>query len=426
MREQQKKESALSDLFAFGGVTLNVLADGQAEVVNGQFVTGGYHTGLGLQPMFGRLLTEEDDTPSAHPVAILSYRYWQKHFGNDATVVGKQINLNNRAFTVVGVTPPGFDGVGQIGATQDVTIPLAWEPQLNVDPKRSRFYGAGQWWLRLMGRLKPGATREQAQAQLEAAFRQSVIEQRAARNTQALADGRNAVSPLEPRDYPRLALVSGAQGEMNIRNDYAPSLYLLLGMVGVVLLIACANVANLLLSRASSRQKEIGVRLALGASRGRLMRQLLTESFLLATLSGASGIVIALWLKNGLLVVNDWGRGMSALEPRLDGRALGFTMALSFATGIVFGLVPAWRATRVDLTPALKESGRGSGAASRSWLSRGLVMGQVALSLLLLIGAGLFVRTLINLQHVDPGFNTRNLLLFRVQPSLLGYTNEKL
>jgi predicted permease len=156
------------------------------------------------------------------------------------------------------------------------------------------------------------------------------------------------------------------------------------------------------------------------------MRQLLTESVLLATLSGMSGLIFALWLKNGLLVVNDWGRGMSALEPRLDGRVFCFTMAFSFVTGIVFGLVPAWRVTRVDLAPVLKESGRGSISASRSWLSSGLVVGQVALSLLLLIGAGLFVRTLVNLQHVDPGFNTHNLLLFRVQPSLLGYTNEKL
>jgi len=424
MREQQSKQGALSDIFAFGNVSLNVLADGQADVASGQVVTGHYHLGLGVRPLLGRLLTDDDDKPAATPVAVLSYRYWQKRFGNNAAVIGKQINLNNRAFTIAGVTPPGFDGAGQVGSTQDVTIPLAWEPQLNVDPKRSRLYGAGQWWLRIMGRLQPGATREQAQAQLENAFQQSVVEQRAARNTQSLAQGGNAVIPLDPKDYPRLSLISGSQGEMNSRAYYAPSLYLLLGVVGMVLLIACANVANLLLSRASSRQKEVAVRLALGASRGRLMRQLLTESVLLAGVGGALGLVFALWIKDGLLAVGDWGP--KALEPKLDWRVLTFTLGLSLLTGIMFGLAPAWRATKVDLTPALKESGRGSSAASRSLLSRGLVVMQVALSLLLLLGAGLFVRTLLNLQRVDPGFNTKNLLLFGVSPGLIGYKDERL
>jgi len=338
--------------------------------------------------------------------------------------VGKQINLNNRAFTVIGVTPPGFDGAGQVGDTRDITIPLASEPQLNADPNRSRMYGAGMWWLRIMGRLKPGAAPERARAQLEAAFQQSIVEHRAARNTQALAAGRNPISPLDPKDYPRLVLASGSQGEMNERRRYAPSLYLLLGVVGMVLLIACANVANLLLSRASSRQKEIGVRLALGASRGRLIRQLLTESILLAVVGGALGLVFAMWIKDGLLSVGDWGP--KALEPKLDWRVLGFTLGLSLLTGIVFGLAPAWRATKVDLTPALKDSGRSSSGASRSLLSRGLVVMQVALSLLLLVGAGLFVRTLLNLQRVDPGFNTKNLLMFGVSPSLIGYKDERL
>jgi len=424
MREQQSKQSALSDLFAFGYVSLNALADGQADVVSGQVVTGNYHLGLGVRPFLGRLLTDDDDTPASTPVAVLSYRYWQKRFGDNAAVIGKQINLNNRAFTIVGVTPPGFDGSGQVGSTQDVTIPIAWEPQLNVDPKRSRLYGAGQWWLRVMGRLQPGATREQAQAQLEAAFQQSVVEHRATRNTQSLAQGSNAISPLDPKDYPRLSLISGSQGEMNGRTRYAPSLYLLLGVVGVVLLIACANVANLLLSRATSRQKEVAVRLALGASRWRLIRQLLTESVLLAAVGGALGLLFAMWIKDGLLAVGDWGP--KALEPKLDWRVLAFTLALSLLTGIIFGLAPAWRATKVNLTPALKDGGRGSGAASRSLLSRGLIVMQVALSLLLLVGAGLFTRTLLNLQRVDVGFNTRNLLLFDVSPSLIGYKDERL
>ncbi len=424
MRDQQTSQGVVSDIFAFGYVRLNVLADGQADFVFGQAVTGNYHVGLGVQPLLGRLLSDDDDKPAATPVAVISYRYWQKCFGGNATVVGKQINLNNRAFTIVGVTPPDFDGTGQAGETRDVTMPLSLEPHLNDDPKYSRQYGAGQWWLRIMGRLKPGATLEQAQAQLEPVFQQSVVEHRAARNTQSLASGGNAISPLDPKDYPRLALTSGSQGEMDLREEYAPSLYLLLGVVGMVLLIACANVANLLLSRASARQKEIGVRLALGASRWRLMRQLLTESLLLAVVGGALGLLFALWIKDGLLAVSEWGP--KALEPKVDWRVLGFTMALSLLTGIIFGLAPAWRATKVDLTPALKDSGRGSSAASRSLLSRGLVVMQVALSLLLLVGAGLFVRTLLNLQRVDLGFNTKNLLMFNMQPGLIGYKNEKL
>jgi predicted permease len=423
-RRMRAEQSALSDVFAFGQVNLTLQADGQADVPTGQAVSGNYHVSLGVRPLIGRVLADEDDRASATPVAVLSYRYWQKRFGGDAAVVGRQINLNNVAFTVVGVTPRGFDGAGQVGSTQDVTLPLAHEPQLSADPQRSRMYGAGVWWLRVMGRLRPGATREEAQAQLGAAFRQSVAEHRAARNTLALAAGGNPVSPLDPKDYPRLALTSGSQGEMNSREYYAPSLYLLLGVVGVVLLIACANVANLLLARAASRRKEIGVRLALGASRGRLVRQLLTESVLLAGAGGALGLAFALWIKDGLLSVSSWGP--RALETKLDWRVLGFTIALSLLTGIVFGLAPAWRGTRVDLTPALKDAARSSSAASRSWLSRGLVVAQVALTLVLLVGAGLFVRTLVNLQRVDPGFDTRNLLLFKVQPALIGYKDERL
>jgi cell division protein FtsX len=335
MREQ---ESALSDIFAFGNVGLNVSADGQADVATGQAVSGNYFAGLGVQPLLGRVLTEEDDKAGASAAAVLSFRYWKQRFGGNPSVIGKQINLNNVAFTIIGVTPPGFEGTMQAGSTQDVTIPIAWEPQVYVDRERSNMNGAGVWWLRLMGRLKPGATAEQARAQLEGAFHQSVIEHRTARQTQARASGGTAVKDLDPQQYPRLFLDPGGQGEMNSRQYYAPSLYMLLGVVGLVLLIACANVANLLLSRAAARQKEIAIRLALGASRWRLIRQLLTESVLLAGLGGVTGILFALWIKDGVLAVNDWGgRGMRALEPRLDWRVLGFTVALSLVTGIVFG-----------------------------------------------------------------------------------------
>jgi predicted permease len=423
----REQPGALSDVFAFGGVGLNVSADGQADVARGQAVSGNYYAGLGVQALIGRTITDEDDKASASPVAVLSFRYWQKRFGGDAAIVGKQINLNNVAFTVIGVTPPGFDGTGQAGSTEDVTIPIAWEPQMYANGERSNMNGAGVWWLRIMGRLKPGATQEQARAQLEGVFQQSVVEHRASRQTEAQARGNSPIKALEPKDFPRLTMESGSQGEMDSRRYYAPSLYMLLGVVGLVLLIACANVANLLLARAASRRKEIGVRLALGASRWRLIRQLLTESVLLAGLGGTLGILFAVWIRDGLLAVDDWGgAGMRALDPQLDWRVLGFTLALSLLTGIIFGVAPAWRATKVDLAPSLKDNARGSSEASRSLLSRSLVIVQVALSLLLLIGAGLFLRTLLNLQRVDTGFNTRNMLLFDVRPGLIGYKDESL
>jgi predicted permease len=263
---------------------------------------------------------------------------------------------------------------------------------------------------------------------MEPAFQQSVVEHRAARQTQAQTNGGMAINNLEAKAYPRLFLDPGGQGEMTSRRSYAPSLYLLQGVVGLVLLIACANVANLLLSRAASRQKEIALRAALGAGRLRLIRQLLTESVLLSILGGAFGLLLGLWIKNGLLAVGEWGGdGMRGLDPRLDWRVLGFTTGLSLLTGIIFGLAPAWLSTKLDLAPALKEGGRTSGVTSSgSLLGRGLAVAQVALSLLLLVGAGLFVRTLVNLQRVEPGFNTRDLLLFKLQPALLGYKGEKL
>jgi len=275
----------------------------------------------------------------------------------------------------------------------------------------------------MMGRLKPGATIEQAQAALAEPFQASVLEHRAARQMRAT----QTLRTVEPKDLPRLGVDSGSQGEMDSRRALATPLRLLLGVVGVVLLIACANVANLLLARASARQKEIAVRLAMGARRARLVRQLLTESLLLAVAGGALGMIFALWIKNGLLVVTDWGGPeMTALEPSLDLRVFGFTLLLSVLTGLVFGTVPALRATRLDLTPTLKDAARGSTAMGRSLLSKSLIVVQVSLSVLLLIGAGLLVRTLRNLQHVETGFNTQNLLLFSVDPSLIGYEDERL
>ncbi len=417
----RQEPGVLSDVFAFSGVDMNLNAGGQAEVVSGQAVSGNYYSALGVPAIVGRTISDSDDYASAAPVAVLSHRFWTKRFSADPSIVGKQININNVAFTVAGVTPPDFNGTTDVGSTMDVTIPIAWEPQISGE--RSLMSGAGIWWLRIMGRLKPGATLEEAQASLAGPFQQSVLEHRAARQSRA----QNPLRTLELKDLPRLGVDSGSQGEMNWRNQFVKPLRLLFGVVALVLLIACANVANLLLVRSSSRRKEIAVRLALGASRGRLVRQLMTESVLLAVIGGALGVLFALWIKDGLLVATEWGgRQMSGLTPQLDLRVFGFTFGLSLLTGVIFGLVPAMRATRLDLTPTLKDTGRSSSAAARSWLSKSLVVVQVSVSVLLLIGAGLLIKTLRNLKNADTGFNANNLLLFSVDPSLIGYRDEQL
>src|SRR5829696_853751 len=421
LQRLRQEKQALADVFGFSPMEFNFNSGGQAEVVSGQVVSGNYYSALGVPVVVGRTITDEDDNAGATPVAVLSHRFWTNRFGADPSIVGKQVNINNVAFTIVGVTAAGFAGTSNVGSAQDVSIPLAWEQQ--VGGEQSNMLGAGIWWLRLMGRLQPGATLAQAEATLVGPFQQSVLEHRAMRQARATQALRN----VDPKDLPRLGVISGSQGEMDSRSGFARPLGLLVGVVGLVLLIACANVANLLLVRGSLRRKEIAVRLALGASRGRLIRQLLTESVLLAAVGGALGVLFAVWIKNGLLLVTEWGgREMDALNPQLDLRVLGFTLALSFLTGMVFGILPALRATNLDLTPTLKDSGRSSSAIGRSWLSKSLVVVQVSLSVLLLIGAGLLIRTLRNLQHVDMGFNANNLLLFDVEPSLIGYKKEKL
>jgi predicted permease len=415
----RQQQSALSELFAFAELEqVNANVDGQAEVASGLVVSGGYFTGLGVQPVLGRAITAEDDKLNAPAVAVISHRYWERRFSADPAAIGKQINLNNAAFTIIGVTPQEFAGVMGRGNAPDLTIPLMAEPL--VRGNNTNLNQQGLWWLLLMGRLKPGATLEQARAELEPVFRRTAFE-----NLRRPANQAQATS-VATQDYPRLAVEPGRRGDTHWGWYQRQSLYLLMAVVGLVLLIACVNVANLLLARAAERQKEIAVRLALGARRFRLMRQLLTESVLLAVAGGALGLLFALWGRDLLLKLRFSGQEMSSLQTGLNGRVLAFTFAVSVLTGLLFGLAPAWRATRVDLTPALKDAGRGSAGLSRSWLSKSLVVAQVALSLLLLIGAGLFLRTLNNLQHVAPGFNTQNLLLFRIDPRLSGYQGERL
>ena len=413
---------SLSDVFAFARLYgLNVSVDGQPEIAQGQLVSGGYYSGMGVSALKGRTITLEDDNVGAVPVTVITHQYWQKRFAEDPEIVGKTVTVNNTPFTIIGITPPDFFGALQVGESADFSIPFSMQPRLN--PSETDITKPWVWWVQIMGRLNPGIAMTQAAASFESTFQQSAEEGW----TAALArfPPRGQQDPA-PRDVPLLRADSGSQGLSESRTAYSEPLRILLAIVGLVLLIACANVANLLLARGATRQKEIAVRLALGASRGRLVRQLLTESVLLAMLGGAAGVLFAYWGKGMLLNLRPWGAAAIALDPKLDLRVLGFTIAVSLVTGLLFGLAPALRATSVDLNPALKDNSRSVARGSRSYLTKSLIVVQVAMSLVLVVGAGLFVRTLRNLQNVDVGFNRENLLLFNVEPGLNGYTKPQI
>ena len=415
-------ESPLSDLFAFAPLPeLAAKFGDQAEIINGQAVSGNYFSGLRLNAALGRAITVDDDRPGAAPVVVLSYPLWQERFNANPGVIGQQLKLNQQTLTIIGVTPRGFNGTLQVGYQPALTIPLAVEPLLRGD---NSLLGTpttpGRWWLNVMGRLKPGASEEQVRQTLNSAFQTVALE--------AMPPPRKSSEPaqLAPKDYPRLVTEPGNRGMLDRRKSYASTIYGLFIVVALVLLIACANLANLLLARATLRRPEISIRVAVGAGRRRLVRQLLTESLLLATLGGAVGVVFAFWGNNALVALTDKETGLlpNGVELSLNWRVLVFTLAVSLLTGVLFGLVPAWRATSLDLSLTLKQSGRTTGRMSR--FSKGLLVVQVAASALLLAGAGLFIRTLYNLQRVELGFNPENLLVFRLQPERAGYEDERL
>jgi predicted permease len=411
----------MSDLFAcapFGLV--NVVVNGQGDIANGFISSGNYYQVLGVTARLGRTILPGDDRPSAPPVAVISHKYWMSRFGGSANAVGTAVTVNNVPVTIVGILPPDFSGVEQTaGNTPDVSLPLSFEPQFNagLNAPPARLMQPNFWWLEVMGRLKPGVTAAQVHGNLAGVFQATA---RAGFDSYLASLSPEERTPSYRQDHtqvPELLVDSGSRGIYDVTTTDIRAVTVLTAVVALVLLIVCANVANLLLSRATGRLKELSVRLALGATRVRLVQQLLTESLLLAAIGGALGVLVGRWGQQ--LLPGNPGR----VSP-LDWRVLAFVIAVTTVAGVVFGIAPALRATRADVAGALKETSR-SVSASRSLLGRSLVIAQVAISLILLVGAGLFLRTLHNLRQVDVGFNPRNVLLFRVNPTLNRYDSRK-
>ena len=390
--EQLRDHSQSFDgMLAFNPNQWKVTLNGETEIVAGQVVTGNYFSVLGVNALLGRTLTIEDDKiPKGHPVAVISYAYWQRHFGKDPGVLGKTITINLTPFTIIGVTPPEFFGL-QVGRSAEISVPMSMHSLVGSGANLSE---RKFWWnLPILGRLKFGVKPEQARAELD------LLQQ------QFLADA--GTRPDRRKDFfARVELMPAHNGLAELRKQFSSPLQVLMCIVGIVLLIACANVANLLLARATVRQKEISVRLALGASRLRLIRQLLTESLLLALLGGGLGLLLAYWGAQFLLSFIPPKGAPLTLQLSPDTRILVFTAAVSLLTGILFGLAPAWRATRVSLNAGLKDKTHNlGGSQARLGFGKALIVSQIALSLLLLVGAGLFVRSLQKLRQVETGFN---------------------
>ncbi len=412
-------DDVFSVLFAYNpAVKLNVLVRGQAEVMNGEYVSGDFFRGLGLVPGEGRFITGDDDGSGASPVVVLSHAFAQSRFGDAGSAVGQNILINGVPFVAIGVTPPHFSGIDP-GSPPAFYLPMHCQPLLDTDQDPAadpwkRFIDEHYYWVEMMGRLRPGVTAEQARAALTPVFERWVAS--------------TATNDEQRKNLPEFLLTEGARGLDDLRREYSRPVYLLAALVGLILAIACANIANLLLARATARRREMAVRLSMGAGRARVIRQLLTESLLLASLGGAAGVLFAIWGVRFLTTVLATG-GKTSINAELNWQVLMATGALTLLNGVIFGLAPALQATRVDVAPVLKEA-RAAGPHRRARLgfsvSRILVVSQIAISLVLLVGAGLFVRTLSNLRGIEVGFPREKLLEFTLDAWRAGHRKPEI
>jgi predicted permease len=410
--EDVRKLGLFSGMAEFAGADrITVTGKGEAHHGNAQFVSGDYFQTLGVGAAVGRVLTPNDDLPGAPAVVELQYGYWMRVFGGDPSAVGKTIHLNGLPFTIAGVAEQSFAYLTP-GTVRDISVPMSQRRYLSRrwSPAEE---DAGSWWIVTVARLKPGVSPQSAQSQVNALFVNHLL---------------HGDKPLaKPEDAPAIALLPAQTALAGVRLRMSAMLYALMLAVAIVLAIGCANVAGLQLARAGARRREIAIRQAVGAARNRLVRQLLTENITLALAGAGLGIVVAYWSSHALLAFASSSTGRPiAISADLDGRVLAFTIGAALLTGILFGLAPALGSMRVDLTPALRSGpNRGHGRASRFKLGNLLVVAQVALTMVVLVGAGLLVHTLQNLRNIDPGFATQKLLTFSVDATLTGYKGER-
>ena len=406
------QNEALQDLFAFKEDGMNATVRGNAQRVAVAMVSGNFYAGMAVQPQLGRAIQPSDDVaPGSGSVAVISDELWQREYGRSTTVLGQTITLNQSAMTIVGVNPRGFTGAKNVQRAPDVFVPLSMQPLIaQQHGKGSALGNPDLWWVNVMGRTRPDVGPGEARAALDVQLRAAV------RGTMTMKAGET---------IPRLALADGSRGLHFTDRMFEKPMYVLMALTGFVLLLACANIANLLLARGAARQREMGVRLALGAGRARILRQLLTESLLLAVLGGAGGLLLGYLGRNTIpkLLTNSWEQ--SDLSVPFDWGVFAFTASVTLLTGILFGLAPAWLAARAEVSSSLKETAQTATRRRKGLGGRAIVAFQIALSTLLVVGAGLFLRTLIALDSTDVGFNTDNLLLFEINPPAARYPAGK-
>jgi predicted permease len=417
-QEIRDKNQVFSGMFCTYPATVSASFQGRTELIGADFVSGNYFPVLGIGAAAGRVFTASDDLhQGGHPLVVLSNGYWRSRFNADRSIIGNEIVVNGRSLMIIGVSPAGFDGV-EPGRAPQIRIPITMKDGL----PRSDFARLNNdrfRWVEVFGRLKPDITIEKAQAGLQPLFHQIL-------NREVAEQPFSKASPFVKQEFLKMwmEVMPGSKGRSNLRRTYAKPLFALMGIVALVLLIACSNLANLLIARASTRQKEIAIRLALGAGRGKLIRQLLVETLVLTLAGGSLGIGLALMMDRALIAFLPQGRTPMSLTSTPDGTVLAFTCAISLLSSILFGLLPAQQSTKPKVSDALKDQANSVIRSGSAGLRKGLVVAQVSLSLVLLIGAGLFQQSLRNLKTLNPGFEVKNLLAFDVNPTLSRYDRK--